>query len=138
MGVFVSIYIQADLYFCFNFNLCLFHIFISYSIFLFVLRTWMVMLGSVGCVPVNYVHRQPALFLHKVILTIYLPDLILRHINYFFSLLVLLPSVFLIFGSPLLPESNLDNLPSRFNSKTYQFFLSFSCWYFTISISNIW
>ena len=47
-----------------------------YKVFIFVyFWTGTVMLGSLACVPVNYVHRQPALFLHKVILTIYFSDI---------------------------------------------------------------
>ena len=46
------------------------------KVFIFVyFWTGTVMLGSLACVPVNYVHRQPALFLHKVILTIYFSDI---------------------------------------------------------------
>ena len=45
-------------------------------------------------------------------------------------------------ASPLFAQSNLDNLPSGFNFKTYQFNLKryqfLLHWYFNFSICNIW
>ena len=84
-----------------------------YKVFIFVyFWTGTVMLGSLACVPVNYVHRQPALFLHKVILTIYFSDIS----RYFLEILrYYIPTGPLTMSTdslPLFAQSKLDNLQS--------------------------
>ena len=76
------------------------------KVFIFVyFWTGTVMLGSLACVPVNYVHRQPALFLHKVILTIYFSDISRYYIPTG-------PLTMSTDSLPLFAQSKLDNLQS--------------------------